>query len=214
MTIPDETALRREITTLSRSLFERGFAHGSAGNVSARIGDRVLMSPTNSSLGRLDPERLSLVDTDGRYVSGDRPTKEAALHLGIYRQRPAARAIVHLHSTYSTLLSCLTDTDPEDAIPPITPYLVMRVGRVPMVPYFPPGSDALAAAVAARAEAHAGILMANHGFTVAAGSFEDAVNTAEEFEESAKLVVLARGAGLCPLDAGAVAALIARFGKA
>jgi ribulose-5-phosphate 4-epimerase/fuculose-1-phosphate aldolase len=214
MTTPDETALRLEITTLSRSLFERGFAHGSAGNVSARVGSRILMSPTNSSLGRLDPERLSLVDSDGRHVSGDQPTKEAGLHLGIYRQRPTARAIVHLHSPYATLLSCLADTDPEDALPPITPYLVMRVGRVPMVPYDPPGSDALAAAVARRAAAHAGILMANHGFTVAAASFEDAVNTAEEFEESAKLLVLARGARLSPLDPGAVAALIARFGKA
>jgi 3-dehydro-4-phosphotetronate decarboxylase len=210
----DEGALRREMSELCRSLFERGLAHGSAGNVSARIGEHVLVSPTNSCLGRLDPRRLSKVTLAGAHVDGDRPSKEAPLHLGIYRARPDAGAIVHLHSTYATLLSCLADTDPKDAMAPITPYLMMRVGRVPMVPYHPPGSDALAEAVRAEAQSHRAVLMANHGFVVAGKTFEDAVFNAEELEENAKLLVLARGERLRLLSPTDLAALEARFGRA
>ena len=145
----DEEALRREMAQLCRSLFERGYAHGSAGNVSARVGEHVLVSPTNSCLGRLDPARISKVTLAGAHVGGDRPSKEASLHLGIYAVRPDVGAVVHLHSTYATVLSCLAETDAVDAMAPITPYLMMRVGRVPMVPYHPPGSGALAHAVRA-----------------------------------------------------------------
>src|SRR5215510_7042917 len=119
----EEAALREEMAALCRSLFERGYAHGSAGNVSARIGEHLLVSPTNSCLGRLDPARLSKVTLAGAHAGGDRPSKEAPLHLGIYAVRPDARAVVHLHSTYATVLSCLADTDTEDAMAPITPYL-------------------------------------------------------------------------------------------
>ena len=209
----DEGALRREMAELCRSLFERGFAHGSAGNVSARIGEHVLVSPTNSCLGRLDPARLSKVTLAGEHVGGDRPSKEAPLHLGIYTARPDAGAIVHLHSTYATVLSCLAETNAEDAMAPITPYLMMRVGRVPMVPYHPPGSDALAEAVRAKAGAHRAVLMANHGFVVAGKTFEDAVFNAEELEENAKLLVLTRGQRLRLLTPTDIAALEQRFGK-
>jgi len=209
----NETALRREMSALCRSLFERGFAHGSAGNVSARIGDHVLVSPTNSSLGRLDPDRICKVSLAGEHIGGDRPSKEAPLHLGIYAARADAGAIVHLHSTYATLLSCLADTNPEDALPPITPYLAMRVGRVPMVPYYPPGSAELAEAVRAKAGGTRAVLMANHGFVVAGKSFEDAVFNAEEFEENAKLLVLTRGQKVRLLSAADLAALEAKLGK-
>jgi len=208
-----EAALRAEIVALCRSLFERGLAHGTAGNVSARCGAHLLMSPTRSSLGRLVAEELSLVTLDGRHICGAQPTKEAALHLGIYQQRPEAGAVVHLHSTFATALSCLADTDPSDAMPPITPYLVMRVGRVPMVPYFPPGSDALADAVRAKAREHRAVLMANHGFAVAGRSFEDAVANAEELEENAKLLMLTRGQQVSLLSAAEVSALLAAFGQ-
>jgi len=210
----EEAALRQQIALLCRSLYERGLAHGSAGNVSARLGEHVLVSPTNSCLGRLDPARLSRLTLAGAHAGGDKPSKEAPLHLGIYAERPDAGAVVHLHSTCATLLSCLADTDPENALPPVTPYLMMRVGRVPMVPYHPPGSDELAAAVRARARAHRAILMANHGFVVAGRTFEDAVFNAEELEENARLLVLARGAPLRLLAAADIAALEARFGKA
>jgi 3-dehydro-4-phosphotetronate decarboxylase len=209
----DEGELRREMADLCRSLFERGLAHGSAGNVSACIGDHVLVSPTNSCLGRLDPARISKVMLSGEHVGGDKPSKEAPLHLGIYRERPDAGAVVHLHSTYATVLSCLAETDPDDAMAPITPYLMMRVGRVPMVPYHPPGSDALAEAVRAKAGAHRAVLMANHGFVVAGKSFEDAVFNAEELEENAKLLVLTRGQRLRLLTSADIAALEAKFGK-
>jgi 3-dehydro-4-phosphotetronate decarboxylase len=208
-----ESALREQMAQLCRSLFERGYAHGSAGNVSARVGEHVLVSPTNSCLGRLDPERISKVTLGGAQVGGDKPSKEAPLHLGIYRERADAGAVVHLHSTYATVLSCLSETDADDAMAPITPYLMMRVGRVPMVPYHPPGSDALAEAVRARARASRAVLMANHGFVVAGKTLEDAVFNAEELEENAKLLVLTRGQRLRLLSPFDVAALEAKFGK-
>ena len=208
-----EGALRQEMSELCRSLFARGYAHGSAGNVSARIGEHVLVSPTNSCLGRLDPARISKVTLAGEHVGGDKPSKEAPLHLGIYRERPDAGAVVHLHSTYATVLSCLAETNAEDAMAPVTPYLMMRVGRVPMVPYHPPGSDALAEAVRAKAGASRAVLMANHGFVVAGKSFEDTVFNAEELEENAKLLVLMRGQRLRLLSPADIATLEAKFGK-
>jgi ribulose-5-phosphate 4-epimerase/fuculose-1-phosphate aldolase len=192
-------------------LFERGYAHGSAGNVSARIGEHVLMSPTNSCLGRLDPARLSRITLGGAHIDRDKPSKEASLHLGVYRERPDAGAVVHLHSTYATVLSCLSDTDAEDVLAPITPYLMMRVGRVPMVPYHMPGSDALATAVRAKAGVNRAVLMANHGFVVAGQTFEDAVFNAEELEESAKLLILTHGQRLRLLTPSDLTALAARF---
>jgi ribulose-5-phosphate 4-epimerase/fuculose-1-phosphate aldolase len=209
----DEEALRREMAQLCRSLFERGYAHGSAGNVSARIGEHILVSPTNSCLGRLDPARISKVPLAGAHIGGDRPSKEASLHLGIYAVRPDVGAVVHLHSTYATVLSCLAETDVVDAMAPITPYLMMRVGRVPMVPYHPPGSGALAHAVRAKARQHRAVLMANHGFVVAGKTFEDAVFNAEELEENAKLLVLTRGHPLRLLSAADLADLEQKFGK-
>jgi ribulose-5-phosphate 4-epimerase/fuculose-1-phosphate aldolase len=209
----DEAALRRQMADLCRSLFERGYAHGSAGNVSARVGEHVLVSPTNSCLGRLDPARLSRLTLAGAHVGGDKPSKEAPLHLGIYRERPDAGAVVHLHATYATILSCLADTNAGDALPPITPYLAMRVGRVPMVPYHAPGSDALAEAVRAKAGQHRAVLMANHGFVVAGRTFEDAVFNAEELEENANLIVLTRGQPLRLLSGADLEALEAKFGK-
>ncbi len=189
----DETALRDEICRLARSLFERGLTVGSSGNLSARLPDGFLMTPTNSCLGFLDPDRLSKLDRSGAHVAGDPPTKEVPLHMAFYGARPAAGGVVHLHSTYATALSCLADTDPEDAIPPITPYVVMRVGRVPLVPYTRPGSTAAAPLIAARAAGAAAVLLANHGPVVSAKSFRDAVFAAEELEETARLVLITRG---------------------
>ena len=209
----EEIELRETIAALARSLFQRGYAHGSAGNLSARLEDGILVTPTNSSLGRLIPERLSKLGFDGAHISGDPPSKEAGLHLGVLTARPEACAVIHLHSTYATLLSCLPDTEPADALAPITPYLVMRVGRVPMVPYFLPGSQELADAVGEAARDHRAVLMANHGFLVTGRSFEDAVMNAEEFEENAKLIFLTRGLSANRLTGGQVAALIAKFQK-
>lgn len=189
----DEASLREAMCRWGRSLFERGLTAGSSGNLSARLADGFLATPTNSCLGFLDAGRLSKLGPDGSHIGGDRPTKEVPLHMAFYRARPAAGGVVHLHSTYATALSCLADTDAHDAIPPITPYVVMRVGRVPLVPYTPPGSAEAAPVIEALARAHAAVLLANHGPVVSAPSFEAAVFAAEELEETAKLAIVTKG---------------------
>ncbi len=179
------------MVTLGASLFARGYSSGSGGNISARLPDgSILATPTNASLGRLAPERLSLVAADGTLISGDPPSKECAFHLKIYQARPGCGAVVHLHSTYATGLSCLRDLDPENVIRPFTPYYVMKVAPLPLVPYYRPGSPELVAAVASRARQAGCFLLANHGPVVTGKTLEDAVNTAEELEETAKLVFL------------------------
>jgi 3-dehydro-4-phosphotetronate decarboxylase len=188
-----EAQLRLDLVRLAKSLFDRGLTPGSSGNISVKLGDGFLFTPTNACLGFLEPERLAKLDAEGRHVSGDPPTKELPLHFGFYEARPAARAVVHLHSTYATLLSCLADVDPADAIPPITPYVVMRVGRVPVVPYTKPGDAVVKPLILAKAPEHAAVLLANHGPVVAGASLEAAVYAIEELEETAKLAVLARG---------------------
>jgi ribulose-5-phosphate 4-epimerase/fuculose-1-phosphate aldolase len=188
-----EASLREEICILGKSLFDRGLTFGSAGNISARISDGWLMTPTNSCLGRLDPSALSKVDERGQYVSGDKPTKEYFLHLSMYTERPTAGAIVHLHSTHSVAVSVLADLDPVDPIPPITAYYVMRIGRLALVPYYAPGDIALADAVRNVAGRHHAVLLANHGPVVAGKDLETAVYATEELEETAKLYLLLRG---------------------
>ena len=189
-----EARLRNDMCRWGQSMFARGLTPGSSGNLSARLDDGTfLVTPTNSCLGFLDPARLSKITADGRLLLGDPPTKEIPLHMAFYEARPTARGVVHLHSTYATILSCLADVDPDDAIPPITPYVVMRVGRVPVLRYTHPGSSATKELVAAKAADHAAILLANHGPVVAGTSFEAAVFAMEELEETAKLAVLTRG---------------------
>ena len=186
----EETRLRAEICLWGKSMFDRGLTFGSSGNLSARLADGYLLTPTNSCLGFLEPDRLSKLDAEGRHLSGDAPTKEVPLHLAVYRARPQAKGIVHLHSTYATAISCLRDTDPTDAIPAITPYVVMRVGRVPVLPFTLPGSDEIAPLIAQTAPDHAAFLLENHGPVVSGTSFVNAVYAAEELEETAKLVLL------------------------
>ena len=194
-----------------RSLFERGLTSGSSGNISVRLDGGFLATPTNSCLGFLDPDRLSRLDAEGAARDGDPPTKELSLHLALYAGRPKAGAVVHLHSTHATALSCLADVDPEDCIPPVTPYVVMRVGRVPLVPYLRPGSPDVAALVAARASDHPAMLLQNHGPVVAAASLDAAVYAIEELEEAARLALLTRGMAVRTLDAAQIAELEAVF---
>lgn len=203
----DERALRDEICRLAESMFARGLTAGSSGNLSARLPDGFLTTPTNSCLGFLEAARLSKLDATGAHVAGDPPTKEVPLHMALYGARPQAGGVVHLHSTFATALSCLADTDAEDAIPPITPYVVMRVGRVPLIPYTRPGSAEVAPLIAAKAAGAAAVLLANHGPVVSARTFRDAVFAAEELEETARLVLLTRGMPVRRLSAEQVAAL-------
>lgn len=207
----DEKELRTSIVRWGRSLFERGFTVGSSGNISVRFDDGYLVTPTNSCMGFLDPDSLSRLDGSGKHVDGDGPTKELPLHLGFYEGRPAARAVVHLHSTFATALSCLADVDPQDAIPPITPYVVMRIGRVPILAYTRPGSADIAPVIRAYAPRHAAVLLANHGPVVAGASLDAAVFAAEELEETARLVILTRALNVRRLSPGQIAELNATF---
>ncbi len=207
----NEDRLRDELVVLGRSLYDRGLAHGSAGNLSVKLSDGWLMSPTNSCLGRLDPARLSRLDAQGRLVDGDAPSKETFLHLAMYGERATCGAVVHLHSVHAVAVSCLDGLDPQDAFPPITAYAVMQVGQLALVPYFPPGDPALAEAVRSVASKHHSILLANHGPVVAGSSLSAAVGAMEELEQTARLVLLLDGHRTRLLDPAQVADLQRRF---
>lgn len=188
-----ETKLREDIAVLGKSLFDRGLTAGSSGNISVQLDDGWLLTPTNSCLGRLDPAKISKLDANGRHLSGDAPSKEIFLHQAMYEERGVSRAIVHLHSTHSVAVSCLPDVDPNNVLPPLTAYYVMKIGRLPLIPYFRPGDPALGDAVRALAGRHAAVLLANHGPIVAGASLEAAVYAMEELEETAKLHLLLQG---------------------
>ncbi len=207
-----ETKLREEIARLSRSLFERGFSVGSAGNISAAVEDGLLITPTNSCLGFLDPARIAKLDREGRHVSGDPPSKEVFLHRAFYETRAQTRAVVHLHSTYATALSCLAELDPDDCIPPLTPYVVMRVGKVKLVPYVRPGDPRSGDLIRQLGGAYAAVLLANHGPVVAGKDLVSAVYAAEELEETAKLLILLRPHATRMLSADQVEELRRVFG--
>jgi len=206
-----ETRLREALVLFGASLYARGYAHGSSGNLSVRLPDGLLLTPTNSCLGRLDPARIAKVDAAGRHVAGDPPSKEAFLHLAMYQERPGAQGIVHLHCTHCVAVSCLCHDNADDVLPPITAYYVMRIRRLPLVPYFRPGDRALAEAVREKAKQHHAVLLANHGPVVAGKSLEDAVYNAEEMEETAKLFLLLSGRATRMLDAAQIADLDAHF---
>lgn len=189
-----ESHLREQICLFARSMFERGLTHGSSGNISAALDDGgLLMTPTDASLGFLDPARLSRFDAQGRHVDGDKPTKEAPLHQAFYASRAGSGAVVHLHSAHAVALSLLPGIDPMSVLPPLTPYYVMRVGDTALIPYHLPGDPAVADAIEGLAGRYASVLLANHGPVVAGKSLADAVNAMEELEATAKLFLLLRG---------------------
>ena len=208
----DQTRAREEICSVGASLFQRGLTFGSTGNISVRLDDGGwLMTPTNASLGALDPAALSHFDDEGRQIGGDAPTKEYFLHFSMYGQRADARAVVHLHSTHSVAVSILSDVNPDDVLPPLTAYFVMRVGRLPLVPYFAPGDQALAKAVEKLAGRHHAVLLANHGPVVAGSSLANAQYATEELEETAKLFLMLKSAPVRPLTPEQVEDLRRRY---
>ncbi|APS28294.1 3-oxo-tetronate 4-phosphate decarboxylase [Pectobacterium sp. CHL-2024] len=186
-----EQRARAEMVKLGASFFQRGYATGSAGNLSLLLDDGTLLAtPTGSCLGELDAERLSKVSLGGEWISGDKPSKEVSFHLSIYRNDPDCKAIVHLHSTYLTALSCLEGLDTQDAIKPFTPYVVMRVGKVPVVPYYRPGDARLGEDLAKLASRYKAFLLANHGPVVTGKDLRAAADNMEELEETAKLIFI------------------------
>ena len=209
----DESRIREEICRFGRSLFERGLTPGSSGNISVRLDDGGwLVTPTNASLGYLDPANLARLDAAGDLIGGDRPTKEIPLHAALYESRSGARAVVHLHSTHAVAVTMLPEIDPENALPPLTPYFLMKCGSGAMLPYYRPGDPAVADAIRGLAGRHSSVLLANHGPVVAGETLEAAVYATEELEETAKLYLLLRGLNPRTLSPQQVRDLVKSFG--
>jgi len=210
----NEAAIRKELAELAKSLFDRGYSVGTAGNISVRLPDGYLMTPTNSCLGRLDPARISKLGPDWSHLSGDKPSKEVFLHRAVLAARPEAGAVVHLHSTHATAISCIAPEGGDAEIPPLTPYFVMRIGRrLPCVAYYRPGDAAMEPVVFEAAKAAKALLLANHGPVVSGATLRDAVNASEELEEAARLALLLRDMpGVRRLNAAQVEDLLTTFG--
>lgn len=195
-----DSTVRDEIVELGASFFRRGLTFGRTGNLSAVGEDGViLMTPTGVSLERLQPEALSRVSVDGHHVGGPPPTKEAFLHLAVYRARPSARAVVHTHSTHTVAVSCMRGVDRSNALPNLTAYYAMRVGSLPMLPYHAPGDERLGALAELTAARHHALLLANHGAVVAGADLASAADALEEIEETAKLYLLLQGHAVAPV---------------
>ena len=207
----EENRQREKIALLARSLYERGLTAGSSGNISVRLADGWLLTPTNACLGSLDPARIAKLDWDGRSLAGDPPSKEAFLHRAMFEQREQAGAIVHLHSTHSAAVSCMSGLDPDNCIPPLTPYFVMKIGRLPLVAYYRPGDPALAGVIGALAGKHSAVLLSNHGPVVSGSTLEAAIYATEELEETAKIFLLLRNTATHCLNAEQIAELKTTF---
>ena len=208
----DEAKLREQICLLAKSIFDRGLTGGSTGNISARTDDGgLLVSPTGTSFGRLDPARLSRFDAEGKLVDGDAPTKEMPLHTAFYETRSKAGAVVHLHSCHSVALSMLPDLDPDNFLPPLTPYGIMKLGRVKLLPFFLPGDAAIGEAVRGLAGKRSAVMLANHGPVVAGKDVEAACNAVEELEDTARLALMTRGMNPRLLDEAQIRSLVTKF---
>ena len=208
----DEIKLREQICILAKSMFDRGLTGGSTGNISSRTSDGgLLVSPTGTSFGRLDPGRLSRFDADGEFMSGDKPTKEMPLHTAFYETRGTAGAVVHLHSCHSVALSLMPDIDHEDFLPHLTPYSIMRLGRVKLLPFFMPGDPEMGKAVRGLSGKRSAVMLANHGPVVAGKDIEAACNAIEELEDTARLAMMTRGMNANSLNDDQVKSIITKF---
>lgn len=207
-----ETRLREQICLLAKSMFDRGLTGGSTGNISARTEDGgLLVSPTDTSFGRLDPGRLSRFDVTGQFLSGDPPTKEMPLHTAFYDTRSSANAVVHLHSCHSVALSMMPDVDDDNFLPPLTPYGIMKLGKVKLLPFFMPGDPAMGEAVRGLAGKRSAVMLANHGPVVAGKDAEAACNAIEELEDTARLAMMTRGLGPRMLQPDQINDLVTSF---
>lgn len=207
-----ESELREQMCELAKSMFDRGLTGGSTGNISARTEDGgLLVSPTGTSFGRLDPGRLSRFNSKGRLVSGDKPTKEMPLHSAFYDTRSQAGAVVHLHSCHSVAWSLMPDVDEDNFLPPLTPYAIMKLGKVKLLPFYRPGDPQMGEAVRGLAGKRSAVMLANHGPVVAGKDVEAACNAIEELEDTARLAILMRGYKPRVLTQGQITDLVTRF---
>jgi ribulose-5-phosphate 4-epimerase/fuculose-1-phosphate aldolase len=207
-----ESLLRENICSLAKSMYDRSLTGGSTGNISARTDDGgLLVSPTGTSFGRLDPARLSRFDVEGNLIGGDPPTKEMSLHAAFYDTRSTAGAVVHLHSCYSVAWSMMPDIDEDNFLPPMTPYSIMKLGKVKLLPFFRPGDPAMGEAVRGLAGKRSAVMLANHGPVVAGKDVEAACYAIEELEETARLAILMRGFDARTLSPDQVSDLVTHF---
>jgi ribulose-5-phosphate 4-epimerase/fuculose-1-phosphate aldolase len=207
-----DTKLRETICLLAKSMFDRGLTGGSTGNISARTEDGgLLVSPTGTSFGRLDPSKLARFDASGRFIDGDAPTKEMPLHSAFYDTRSQTGAVVHLHSCHSVALSMMPDVDIDNFLPPLTPYSIMKLGKVKLLPFYMPGDPAMGDAVRGLAGKRSAVMLANHGPVVAAADVEAACNAIEELEDTARLAILMRGYDAKMLTPDQVAQVVTKF---
>ena len=208
----EETREREDICRIAKSMFDRGLTCGASGNISQRLSDGTyLVTPTGSSMGFLDPGRISHMDAQMRHIGGDQPTKEIPLHSAFYETRAQTGAVVHLHATHSVALSMLPDTDPANVLPPMTPYGIMRLGKVQLLPFFLPGDDRMGEAVRGLAGKRSAVLLANHGPVVAGKDLWAAAHAIEELEETAKLALLTQGLQPKMLSDAQVQAIVKKF---
>jgi ribulose-5-phosphate 4-epimerase/fuculose-1-phosphate aldolase len=207
-----ESQLREQICLLAKSMFDRGLTGGSTGNISARAEDGgLLVSPTGTSFGRLDPARLARFDAAGDFMGGDAPTKEMPLHSAFYDTRSTAGAVVHLHSCHSVAWSMMPDADEDNFLPPMTPYAIMKLGKVKLLPFFLPGDPAMGEAVRGLAGKRSAVMLANHGPVVAGKDVEAACNAIEELEDTARLAMMMRGIEARMLSAEQIRGLVEKF---
>ena len=208
----EEARLREQICLLAKSMFDRGLTGGSTGNISARTEDGgLLVSPTGTSFGRLDPSRLSRFNESGKLIDGDAPTKEMPLHTAFYETRSSAGAVVHLHSCHSVALSMMPDVNEDNFLPPLTPYAIMKLGKVKLLPFFLPGDPAMGDAVRGLAGKRSAVMLANHGPVVAAKDVEAACNAIEELEDTARLAMMTRNMNVRGLTDENIEALVTKF---
>lgn len=211
----EESRAREDICEIAKSLFDRGLTCGATGNLSVRLlNGSYLVTPTGSSMGFLDPAQITHLDENFQYLSGDQPTKELPLHSAFYETRPQTGAVVHLHSTYAVALSMLTDIDSDNVIPPVTPYAIMLLGKVKLLPFFLPGDSGMGEAVKILEGKRSAVLFANHGPVVAGKDLRSAAFAAEELEEAAKLSLLTRNMNPVLLTDDQIRKIASKFGVA
>ena len=204
--------LREQLCGFAKSLFDRGLTGGNTGNISVRTPDGgLLVSPTGTSFGTLDPAELARFDEKGVHVSGLKPTKEMPLHSAFYETRSTTGAVVHLHSTHSVAYSLLPGHDPENFLPPLTAYAIMKLGKVSLLPFYVPGDPAMGEAIRGLAGKRSAVMLANHGPVVAGKDLESAVYAVEELEETSKLALLLRGQSINTLTTSQITQVVSAF---
>ncbi|NUJ86723.1 aldolase [Plantibacter sp. MCCC 1A11337] len=208
------TQLASDLVAAGAAVVAAGLSPGSSGNLSARATDgTILITPGGAVLGALDPDRLAVLDAHGEWVGGDKPSKEASLHLALYRKNPEHRAIVHVHSPQAVAASCLEPWAPHSALPPLTPYFVMRAGQTPLVPYRAPGSPELADLLTVLTFPFHAALLQNHGQLTSGRDLATAIDAAIEVEEASRITLMTAGQRRRLLDEAEIADLTARYGS-